>query len=77
MSKEIYYSLALLTVAEGAMILIIDLKAVAYHILILYNWLIWRILKLAFFFQKSIFLVFILASGAVRTTLSLCKHIFK
>ena len=44
---------------------------------VLYNWLIWRVLKLAcFFFQKSIFPVFILASGAVRTTLSLCRHIF-
>ena len=39
-------------------------------------WLIWRVLKLAFFFQKSIFPVFILASGAVRTTPSLCRHIF-
>ena len=43
---------------------------------VLYNWLIWRVLKLAFFFQKSIFPVFILASGAVRTTPSLCRHIF-
>ena len=37
---------------------------------ILYNWLIWRVLKLAFFFQKSILPVFILASGSVKTTLS-------
>ena len=43
---------------------------------LLYNWLIWRVLKLAFFFQKSIFPVFILASGAVRTTPSSCRHIF-
>ena len=43
---------------------------------ILYNWLIWRAVKLAFFFQKSIFPVFILASGAVRITSSLCRHIF-
>ena len=47
-----------------------------YTLWILYNWLIWRVLKLAFFFQKSIFAVFILASGAVRTTPSLCRHIF-
>ena len=46
------------------------------RILVLYNWLIWRVLKLAFFFQKSIFPVFILASGAVRTTPYLCRHIF-
>ena len=43
---------------------------------LLYNWLIWRVLKLAFSFQKSIFPVFILASGAVRTTPSSCRHIF-
>ena len=43
---------------------------------ILYNWLIWRVLKMAFFFQKRIFPVFILASGAVRTTPSSCRHIF-
>ena len=30
---------------------------------ILYNWLIWRVLKLAFFFQKSIFPVFIVWSS--------------
>ena len=46
------------------------------YLVILYNWLIWRVLKLAFFFQKSIFPVFILASGAVRTTPSSCRHIF-
>ena len=40
-----------------------------------YNCLIWHVLKCAFF-QKSIFPVFILASGAVRTTPSLCRHIF-
>ena len=34
-------------------------------------YLSWR-----FFFQKSIFPVFNLASGAVRTTPSLCRHIF-
>ena len=44
-------------------------------IMILYSWLIWRVLKLAFF-QKSIFPVFILASGTVRTTPSSCRHIF-
>ena len=43
---------------------------------LLYSWLIWRVLKLAFFFQKRIFPVFILASRAVRTTPSLCRHIF-
>ena len=43
--------------------------------IILYNWLIWRVLKLAFF-SKSIFPVFSLASGAVRTTPSSCRHIF-
>ena len=42
---------------------------------ILYNWLIWCVLKLAFF-RKSIFPVFIFASGPVRTTPSSCRHIF-
>ena len=44
--------------------------------LVLYNWLIWRVLKLAFFFQKSIFPVFILASVAVRTTPSLSTYFY-
>ena len=34
--------------------------------LILYNWLNWRVLKLAFSFQKNNFPVFILASATVR-----------
>ena len=40
---------------------------------VLYNWLIWHVLKLAFF-QKDIFPVFNLASVAVRTTPSTCRH---
>ena len=41
---------------------------------LLYNWLIWRVLKLAFFFQKENFPVFILASATVRTMPSISRY---
>ena len=68
-------SLLITFILEGVTLSMVCVLFAIFNRILLYNWLIWRVLKLAFFL-KGIFPVFILASGAVRTTPSLCRHTF-